>query len=398
MKTKHKHLTLENRVDIEIYLTKDYKLKTIAYLLRKDQSTISKEIKLNRSFHPRNLFNTRKDAAIEFNNCQRLKRFPNVCNGCDKKDHCRKDKYYYRAKEAHNTYLDRLAFSRVGVDIDNESFDLIDKIISNGLDKGQSINHILKANEDLIHVSPQTIYRWINEGFLSSGRLDLRKAVRYKPRVKRRPEPTNTGCRENRTYIDYLKFIENNPNIRIVQMDTVEGSRDSKKCLLTLIFKQSSFLYAYLLNAQTQIEVIRALDYIEDVIGLEEFKKQFGCLLCDNGSEFKNPERIEFNKDGERRTWLFYCDPGRSDQKGSLERHHSDIRLFISKGKSFEGLNQKQINKMLNNINSTYRIKLGNTTAYLKALEHFSETTLKKLKMVPINPNKVTLKPFILKK
>ena len=120
--------------------------------------------------------------------------------------------------------------------------------------------------------------------------------------------------------------------------------------------------------------------------------------MCDNGSEFKNPERIEFNKDGERRTWLFYCDPGRSDQKGSLERHHSDIRLFISKGKSFEGLNQKQINKMLNNINSTYRIKLGNTTAYLKALEHFSETTLKKLKMVPINPNKVTLKPFILKK
>lgn len=44
MKTKHKHLTLENRVDIEIYLTKDYKLKTIAYLLRKDQSTISKKL------------------------------------------------------------------------------------------------------------------------------------------------------------------------------------------------------------------------------------------------------------------------------------------------------------------------------------------------------------------
>lgn len=64
-------------------------------------------------------------------------------------------------------------------------------------------------------------------------------------------------------------------------MDTVEGNRDSKKCLLTFIFKQSSFLYAYLLNAQTQNEVIRALDYIEDVIGLEEFKNNLdaSCVI-----------------------------------------------------------------------------------------------------------------------
>lgn len=398
MKTKHTHLTLENRVDIEIFLTKDYKLKTIATLLRKDQSTISKEIKLNRVFHLRNKFNNREDSAIKFNNCKRLQRYPNVCNGCEKKVHCRKDKYFYRAKEAHNAYKERLSFSRVGVDLDNETFEIIDKVISNGLDKGQSINHIIQSNKDLIFVSEQTIYRWINEGYLSSGRLDLRKAVRYKPRAKRQSEPNNKGVRENRTYNDYLEFIKLNPELKIVQMDTVEGNRSSHKCLLTLIFKESSLLYAQLLEAQTQDQVIKALDHIEDLIGLTEFRKQFGCLLTDNGSEFKNANRIEFNKNGQRRTWLFYCDPGRSDQKGSLERHHTDIRLFVPKGKSFDHLDQKKIYKMINNINSSYRFKLGNTTSYLMALKHFSEETLKQLKMVPVTPHKVTLKPYLFDK
>ena len=49
-----KHLTLDNRVFIEKSLDLDMTLKDIAKPLCKDPSTISKEIKKHRTFHPHN--------------------------------------------------------------------------------------------------------------------------------------------------------------------------------------------------------------------------------------------------------------------------------------------------------------------------------------------------------
>ena len=49
-----KHLTLDNRVFIEKSLDLDMSLKDIAKPLCKDPSTISKEIKKHRTFHPHN--------------------------------------------------------------------------------------------------------------------------------------------------------------------------------------------------------------------------------------------------------------------------------------------------------------------------------------------------------
>ena len=49
-----KHLTLDNRVFIEKCLDQDMPMKDIAKPLCKDPSTISKEIKKHRTFHPHN--------------------------------------------------------------------------------------------------------------------------------------------------------------------------------------------------------------------------------------------------------------------------------------------------------------------------------------------------------
>ena len=45
----------------------------------------------------------------------------------------------------------------------------------------------------------------------------------------------------------------------------------------------------------------------------------FQVILTDRGSEFTDPAAIEFDAEGNRRTYVFYCDPQRSDQKGSIE-------------------------------------------------------------------------------
>ena len=130
-----KHLTLDNRVFIEKSLDLDMSLKDIAKPLCKDPSTISKEIKKHRTFHPHNDLGIKgpvnhcihkKDCSLHKicpdtvlckgrcasckkiscnkvcksfvpDTCKRLLRAPFVCNGCPSKTGCRKDKFYYRA-------------------------------------------------------------------------------------------------------------------------------------------------------------------------------------------------------------------------------------------------------------------------------------------------------------
>ena len=57
------------------------------------------------------------------------------------------------------------------------------------------------------------------------------------------------------------------------------------------------------------IPVRRQFDRLYDELGPETFKRLFPVILTDRGTEFSNPSRIEFTKDGVRRTWVFFCNP-----------------------------------------------------------------------------------------
>ena len=52
MTKKQKHLTLEDRIDIQTGISQQETFRSIAEKIGKDPSTISKEIKRNRIMHP----------------------------------------------------------------------------------------------------------------------------------------------------------------------------------------------------------------------------------------------------------------------------------------------------------------------------------------------------------
>lgn len=83
----------------------------------------------------------------------------------------------------------------------------------------------------------------------------------------------------------------------------------------------------------TQQSVINAINDLCDTIGIRTFMKYFPVILTDNGSEFKNPWDIEKNDVGTHRTYVFYCVPYVSNQKGRLEKNHEYIRYIIPKGR-----------------------------------------------------------------
>ena len=49
--------------------------------------------------------------------------------------------------------------------------------------------------------------------------------------------------RIGRTFNDFVKYIEENPNIPVVEIDTVYGTRSSK-VLLTFMFRNCSLMLA----------------------------------------------------------------------------------------------------------------------------------------------------------
>ena len=99
-------------------------------------------------------------------------------------------------------------------------------------------------------------------------------------------------------------------------------------------------------------------------MGLEMFQTMFPVILTDNGSEFKNAERIENTFDGEPRCKLFYCDPMASWQKAEIEKNHEFIRYVIPKGMPFDALTHNDITLMMNHINSIKRPGLQNKSPY----------------------------------
>ena len=115
--------------------------------------------------------------------------------------------------------------------------------------------------------------------------------------------------------------------IDVVEMDTVKGSRDKGKCLLTLLFRSCSFMILILLPDCTQKSVTDAINNLCSAIGIRTFKKYFPIILTDNGSEFKNPWDIEKNEAGTSRTKVFYCDPYVSNQKARLEKNRKSTEV-----------------------------------------------------------------------
>lgn len=413
----YKHLSEENRNDIETYINQGFSFSKISRILEKDRTTIAKEIKRNRiKFVPKNNSkyisrnfcihkkicgkencSPNKNCYIECI-CPKLNKPPYVCNACKNKQHCRNIKFYYLSNYAHKKYLSTLSESRQGINISENEISLIDKEISPLLkDKKQPINHIYSYKQDILPFSKVTFYNYINKNVFTFRNIDLPRKVTYKPR-KSQDEPkikTNKKCRINRTYLDYKQYTNNHPKANIVQMDTVEGITGGK-VFLTLLFVKTNLMLIYLMNNKTTLCVKEIFEYIKHTIGIENYKKYFEVLLTDNGSEFSNPIDIEIDYDtGEIVSSLFYCDPNSSWQKGDLEKNHEFIRYVLPKGTSFDNLTQEEANLLMNHINNTCRVSLDGKSPYDSSL-HMD--FLKNLNLYKIPPSLVNLSPNLLKK
>ena len=247
--------------------------------------------------------------------------------------------------------------------------------------------------------SDKTIYKLIDLGILEVRNIDLQRKVKFKQRRKQTSiYKIDKKCTENRTYEDFLKYMEENPDTPIIEMDTVEG-RKGGKVLLTIHFVNSSFMLAFIRDHNDAESVINIFNKLQDILGLTKFKELFIIILTDNGSEFSNPKEIEYNPiTGEKRTQIFYCHPSSPYEKGSCEVNHELLRRILPKGTSFDDLTQDDINIIMSHINSYKRKKLNDKSPYFMFSSIYGKDTIDKLGIKEINPNDVNLSTKLLKK
>ena len=179
-------------------------------------------------------------------------------------------------------------------------------------------------------------------------------------------------------------------------MDTVEGTKGGK-VLLTIHFVKTELMIAFLRDSNDSQSVIDTFEKLYIELRCDNFMSIMPIIVTDNGSEFSNPKAIEFDKQGNQRTHVFYCNASSPGQKGSIEKNHELIRYVLPKGTSFDTLTQEDITLLMDHINSYSRESLGNKCPY-DAFEFFYKTSiLEALNCHRIPGNEVNLTPSLLK-
>lgn len=426
-----KHLTLDDRIEIQKLLKEGENFTRIANSINKSRSTISREViahkYLSDSFvgndciH-RNVCDLPSNCAHKANcngnrscrvrckicreGCERYEKelcsmrdkAPYVCSACPTKSKCWLPKMEYDAKRSHAAYEALLSESRRGISLSEEELQYLDSIVSARIKKGQSIPVVWNHHKDEMPVSGRTLYTYIDSGLMDAKNLDLRRKMRMPHRKKSGPVlRVDKQCHIDRTYDDYGRYIDENPDAPVCQMDTVEGKKGGK-VLLTILFTNCDLQLMYLRDRNTAASVTEAFNHFRRTLSAEQFKKLFHVILTDRGAEFTDPTKVETDiNTGEIQCRLFYCDPMNTNQKSNCEKNHGLIRYVIPKGTSMDGFAQADITKMMNHINSYPRKKWNGQSPIDLFIKIYGQVITTKLDLVKIPPESIILTPDLLK-
>ena len=324
---KNKHLTDDERLQIEQWLKENSSIKQIALKLEKSTSTISREIRARAltsdKYAPYRIHNrcvkrsecqkrylcedkpncTKRCSTCNLCNqlcldyeeqvCYKLFEPPYVCNGCADEYQCVLRKKYYLHKKAYEAYRETLVESRIGANITEDELLVLDELVSPLIMQGQSVHHIVAHNPDQFEVSEKSIYRYIAGGLLQARNIDMPRVCRIKPRKSKPVEhKVDSGCRIGRTFAEFNAFIAES-GVSAVEMDSVIG-RIGGKVLLTLMFKSCDFMMAFIRDRNTSQSVIDIFNMLYESLGAYCFKKLFPVILTDYAEKIampKNPSK-----------------------------------------------------------------------------------------------------------
>lgn len=161
----YRRLDRAERAAIERGLDKNRPARAMARDLGRSQSSVADEVRRNRTVTRGPGKGSRVESVPE-GACARLRGWPHVCNGCNKRRyHCSMPfRCEYSAARAQLLADGELSAARRGVDRTEEEFESIAAKIRADLARGLSPAQIADARSSEFRAAPSTIYRWIGAG------------------------------------------------------------------------------------------------------------------------------------------------------------------------------------------------------------------------------------------
>ncbi len=300
------HLTQEERYQIMEWLGDGYSLTFIAQQLKRHKSTISREIKRNRSERG------------------------------------------YRPYLAHEKALSRRALNRNAREIRPEIWIKVEELLRLDWSPEQVAGRLKE-------ISHERIYLHIYQDKLQGGELYRHLRVLRKRRKRYSSNPRRVGPIKNRrTLLERPSEVNKRTRIGDWEGDTVRGMRDPYG-VLTLVERKSQYVIVKKvensLACTTRKEVVAAFRGKEKLVS---------SITFDNGHEFAEHEQMEESLKAK----IYFADPYCAWQRGLNEQVNGLLRQYFPKGKSLADVSEEELNRAMNLLNHRPRKKLGYRTPF----------------------------------
>ena len=301
----YKHLTIEERCCLREYYLKGYSYRKIAEMIGRSVSTVSRELKRNRT-------------------------------------HMYDIPTYY-PHTAQKKYLLRRSYCHRGMFQDPEKLEYIkEKLLLTW-----SPEQIANTPCELEMPSVRTIYRWIYEKYIDVNLKVLRRKGKSHGKKETRGK-LNLG----KSIRKRDKSVYKRQEFGHWEADTVVSGRGkTKACFATLAERKTRYYIAIKMpnrQADTMAKVIiAALSKLPD----EAVK----TITCDRGTEFANWKAIEEQLNCN----VYFADPYCAWQKGTNENLNGLLREFYPKGRNLSRVSPATLKKNLALINARPKKILG---------------------------------------
>ena len=311
----YRHIDLDERIVISKNITERKSLRTIAELLGRSPSSISREIKRNYVeywYHPKKADEKRK----------------------------------IRRKESRHRKLDK-----------NENLKnfVLDKL-KDGYSPDSIAGRINLEELKAMSISHESIYTWLYKEARNGGKCHEYLLGQRKKRQKRLKTNKNRLKIPNRTSIgERPTEIEGREIFGHWEGDTIAGAAASGY-LATVVERKTRFTASgFMKNKRAEICNRALCEAFADIPNLS-----IKSITFDNGLEFYYHENLKelFECD------TYFADPYSPWQRGSNENANRILRRFFPKKTNFRYLTQDDVDKAVRKINSIPRKSLGYYTPY----------------------------------
>ena len=315
----YKHFTIEERVCLRELYKKGYSYRKIAELLGRNVSSVSREIRRNR---------THQYDVLTY--------YPHTAQ---KKSDLRRS-YYHR-----------------GMFWSKEVLEYIDEKLA----LTWSPEQIANTPCDFKMPSFKTIYRWIDERYLKSTLKNLRRKGKTRNRIGHGGRFTTGKSIRKRD-----KSVYSRKEFGHWEADTVLSGRGKiSACFATLAERKTRFYIVIKIPNRSGETMANAI-----INALSQFPKEaVKTITCDRGSEFACWRKIEDKLNCD----MYFTDPYCAWQKGTNENLNGLLREFYPKGHNLSRVSEKTLKKNLALINASPKKVLH----FQKPIDLFNENLKK---------------------